>query len=189
MKETLKDIFSNVNDWLKFAEEKNAALIALNIVSIFGTAATLTQNDVPIPKYILYYLYSFIICNGLGLCIALYSFWPQTLNEDVFRKKIGDFFLTNSEPGDSVLFYGHIKDYTPEFYLAKLRKSCSKEEGEYYDLELEYANEIIINSRITSRKYNYFKIALFFTLLGILTPMIFIIRALSSKVINYLIKE
>jgi CRISPR/Cas system CMR-associated protein Cmr5 small subunit len=189
MIDTLKDIFSNINDWLKFAEEKNAALIALNLVSIFGATAAITQKDVTIPKFISYYLYSFIILNGLGLTIALYSFWPQTQIEDTFRKKIEDLSFKKSEHGNSVLFYGHIKDYTPQSYLDKLRESCNKEVGECSGLVSDYASQIVINSRIASRKYRYFKAALFCTISALLTPMVSIQLAFLIKTANCLIMK
>lgn len=187
MKDDIKDVFSNVNEWLKFAEEKNAALVALNLVLIFGATAALTQNDVTIPKYISYYLYSLIVFNGLGLVIALCSFWPQTQIEDVLRKKIEDFPFKKSEPGNSVLFYGHIIDYNPETYLAKLREFCNKEEDEYTGLELDYASQIVINSKIAFRKYRYFKAALFCTISALLTPIVSIPLAFLINTANFLI--
>jgi|AntRauMFilla1563_2_1112583.scaffolds.fasta_scaffold20749_4 hypothetical protein len=36
MDEKLKEIFSNINDWLKFADAKSATLIAGNGALIFG---------------------------------------------------------------------------------------------------------------------------------------------------------
>jgi hypothetical protein len=42
MNEDFKYAFTNVNDWLKFAEAKNAGLIALNTAAIIGI---LQSND------------------------------------------------------------------------------------------------------------------------------------------------
>ena len=191
MKDILKDIFSNVNDWLKFAEAKNAALIVFNGASIFGAATfiatVMSQDKYTIPELILYYLYSFIIFNGLGLATALYSFWPQTEIDKVLGEKFIDLSFKKPESRNSVLFYGHIQGYTPESYLAKLREYCNKEAGECSGLESDYASQIVINSLITYRKHCYFKVALVFTLLAILTPIIFILIVLLRKVIDYLI--
>ena len=193
MKDIFKDIFSNVDDWLKFAEAKNAALIVFNGASIFGAATfiatVMAQTQYTIPQIILDYLYLFIIFNGLGLATALYSFWPQTEVDNVLGKKIKNLSFKKPESRNNVLFYGHIKDYTPESYLAKLRESCNKEVGECSGLELDYATQIVINSRITYRKYYYFKAALVFTMLAVLTPIIFILLVLLFKAAGCLIKE
>lgn len=162
MEEILKEIFSNVNEWLKFAEAKNAALIALNLGSIFGAATIITQNDTTIPQWIVYYLYLFIIFNGLGFLVALCSFWPQTLW--VF-KDIGDI--------NNVLYYGHIKEYNPDSYVNKIKKCYESREGKgCSSLEFDYVNQIIVNSRITFQKYKCFKLALLFTISALITPTI-----------------
>jgi hypothetical protein len=176
MKDILKDIFSNVNDWLKFGEAKNAALLVFNGASIFGAATfiatVMTQDKNQIPQFFLYYLYSFIILNGLGLVIALYSFWPLTQTEAVLSKRIENIFSIKQEAESSVLYYSHIKDFTPESYLARLCASCNEEVKKCTGLESDYASEIVINSRIAFRKYIFFKAALFCTMSAILTPLI-----------------
>lgn len=40
----LDTIFKNVNDWLKFAEQKNAALLVLNVGLIWGISRVLPNN-------------------------------------------------------------------------------------------------------------------------------------------------
>jgi hypothetical protein len=191
MRETLKDIFENVNDWLKFAEAKNAALIVFNGASIFGAATfiatVITQKDTVIPKFILYYLYMFIIMNGLGLVIALYSFWPQTRVDEVLSKRIEDIFSNRQESRSSILYYGHIKDYTLDSYLAKLRVFCDIGTRELSGLESDYASQIIINSRIAFRKYILFKLAIFFTISSLLTPFISIPLMFFIKASSYLL--
>ena len=42
----LYQVFNNVNDWLKFAEAKNAMLIAFNGASIFGIIKLLSLDFV-----------------------------------------------------------------------------------------------------------------------------------------------
>lgn len=211
MEEILKDIYSNVNEWLRFAETKNAALISFNLVSIVGAATIITQSKSSISKPILYYLCDFIILNIFGLSLALYSFWPiaQILfnsgnNQDIGNvpiKKIKDKFFKKSEDKETknnILYYAHIKKYeptAPELYLNELYKSCKKEgnnypkkEGNKYSrLEHDYATQIIINSHITFRKYKYFKAALFCTISALLTPIVSILFSSLFKITNYLI--
>ena len=40
------DIFRNVNDWLRFAEAKNAALIALASAALWASIKVIVSNDI-----------------------------------------------------------------------------------------------------------------------------------------------
>lgn len=173
MKDDVKDIFSNVNEWLKFAEAKNAALIAFHLGSIFGAATIITQTECgTIPQPILYYLYSFIILSALGLFFAMFSFWPQTKIEAALSKKIEDFFHSRTPTTDgNLLFYGYIDECGKNRYLKELCGCYNRQQGSCTKLELDYVEQIFVNSRITVRKYFYFKIALLVTIVAVLSPI------------------
>lgn len=49
MKDHLEYVFSNVNDWLKFAEAKSATLLAVNGVVLFGILRLV--NDLQLKLY------------------------------------------------------------------------------------------------------------------------------------------
>jgi hypothetical protein len=68
MADKLKDIFENVNNWLKFAEAKNATLIAGNGLLIFGVLKTI--HEVNINIYLLYYIYFCLILFSLPFLIS-----------------------------------------------------------------------------------------------------------------------
>lgn len=164
MEETLKDIFLNVNDWLKFLESKNAVLVALNGAAILGVLEFI--KDIESSSYLLtLYLCSFVICVGIGLVISLFSFLPQTKIPYVWRNDI-------IRDSDNLLFWGDIKKYDAITYLRNLYKNCGQDDNKYSRLELNYANQIIINAKIISRKSSCFKSALWFTLAGVLTPLV-----------------
>ena len=169
-KDTLKDIFSNVNEWLKFAEEKNAAIIIFNLSSIFGAAHIITQAKTVIPQLILLYLYWLIVLNTLGLSVALFSFWPKTLSlfDNYYDCK-------KLEKLDNTLYYGYIKCCEPKSYITRLCNSLQKEGEENSSFESNYAIQIVINSRVAFRKYRYFKAALILTINAILTPIGYIL--------------
>lgn len=160
MDKNLYNILLNINEWLKFAEAKNAALIALNLGSIFGMISILTIEDLSLNQCLIYYSYSFLLFNLLSLSISLFSFWPQLQCS-----------CNSIEKKDSLLFFSDIINYNEKEYLSKLYDSYDKTEGKYGQIELDYAKQIIIISKIANQKYSLFKIALWFTLSAILSPI------------------
>jgi hypothetical protein len=101
------------------------------------------------------------------ISVALFSFWPKT------RRLYNDYYDRNElKKYNNILYYGYIRFFEPKSYLAKLRDSNRDKDS---NLELNYAIQIVINSRIAFRKYCYFRIALVLTLIAILTPPGFIL--------------
>jgi len=176
----LKPIFTNVNDWLKFAEAKNAALIAFDGAAIMGLLSIV--KDFSSGKGIIGIAISIaIVFLAASLFTVLLSFYPQTrITEAPKDKAIGE--------NDNLYFWEHIKKYTAEEYLKKLRETSdsSKPDAETPNghlnnmrLENDLAIQIITNSRMTSHKYRYFKYALTFTIVGLLPLVIaFIVHML-----------
>jgi hypothetical protein len=99
----LKNIFDSVTDWLKFAEAKNAALIAVNSAIIFGFI-NIIQNNITLICWIRVYLLISIILLLLALSLSLISYIPQVNLPRILPKKI-------SESKDNLFYYG------PEFRL------------------------------------------------------------------------
>ena len=171
METKLKTIFSYVNNWLRFAEEKNAALIVLNGALLLALISLMGKN-VEIPSFIhnnifyyrltFFYLLNFVLFSAFGLMISLISFLPQTkviINSK--EEKIKD--------SDNLIFYSHIAKYDADKYLSKLHNILETESSKY---ELAYANQIITNSKIAAFKYLHFQVALWLTISSIFTPII-----------------
>lgn len=164
MANTLKDIFENVNNWLKFAEAKNATLVAGNGLLIFGILKTIHEVDINI--YLLYYIYFCLILFSLSLVISLISFIPKV--------KIPTFLLNSDiETSDNLLFYGHILKYNEKTLLEKLEPMIKEEEETSKEFRTMYAQQIIINSKIARNKFQLFDIAIKFTLSGVLSPIFY----------------
>ena len=174
MEENLKDIFNNVNEWLKFAEAKNGILIALLGTALFTlldkSTSILFLNNISISNntlvikfdinlFVSLYLVFLIIFLVIAISIMLISFLPQT--KQVF--KIKDIKNEN----DNSLFYGDIIKYTPEEYL----EFIEPDRENFSRSELDYAYQIVINSHIAYKKYKYFELALLAILSGILTVL------------------
>jgi hypothetical protein len=165
MANTLKDIFENVNNWLKFAEAKNATLVAGNGLLIFGILKTI--NDLNINTYLLYYIYFCLALFSISLVISLISFIPKV--------KIPTFLLNSDiETNDNLLFYGHILKYNERTLLEKLDSMLNNEDDKTSkEFRTMYTQQIIINSKIARNKFELFDIAIKFTLSGILSPILY----------------
>ena len=184
MEDKIKYIFENTNNWLNFAEAKNAALLAFNIALI----AAISSGDVS-PNYssLQYIIVAILI---FSTTISLLSFVPRTNNkisQKTYKYTVGilDMIIEKifKEKADkNLLFYGYIGEFEiaqADDYLEELKKYYgSKEKEEVTMFEKDLAEEIIINSRITKRKYNYFKASLCILIVGMI--LLFIVAVLCA---------
>lgn len=153
----LQQIFDNVNNWLHFAEAKNAALIAFNIALM----AVIVDTNL-FSSYIL--LFSIIIIGVLiSTIFALYSFKP--INETLKK-------TSNSNLEENLLHFAYIASLEQEEYIKKLYDHYWGERNKDISavpmLYKDYCNEIIANSRITLRKQAYFKYSFYIVMLVII---------------------
>ena len=154
MEDRLRYILSTVNDWLKFAEAKNGALLGIDIAIIFGLFQVIGSE---ISRGWIYLAISF---TGLSALSALFSFIPQLKAHPKGQQR-------QRNEGTNLIFYGHIAESNPELYLKALYSEVGTEEPPESKIELDYAHQIIINSRIALRKNRYFSIGLWLTVLGL----------------------
>lgn len=162
MNEKLKYIFENVNNWLNFAEAKNAAIVALNVAIIFGIFSIQDINS--------YKLYIFVpvVLVLLSLIISLYSFVPMTSNS--VDKKL-EFWANRAKATENIFLYSYIgkkfKTDNVDLYLKMVAKAIDvnnyRKNGEDEDL----AKEIIYNAKITIRKYELFRISITILIIAI----------------------
>ena len=158
--EHFENQLNRVNTWLSFAEAKNAALIAFN-VAILGIGSNLFLSY-PLGSTIIIFLLS------ISCIISLLSFSPILISKAENYNSIDSTTL-------NLIYFGDIAKLKDEIEL--INKTIER----YYpqiDTEsimsnkiLDISSEILINSRIAQRKYNFFKNAL---LLDIFTLILFI---------------
>lgn len=167
MEERLNRIFSNINEWLKFAEAKHAVIIGLNGVGIWALlrpTSNLFSTDISGEVKILVFGFT---CS---LILSLLSFFPRTAvpYHWLFRQNgIND--------TDNLLFYNDIKKYNSAIYLEKLCESINKPKHNSTKLEAQYAEQIIFNSKITSYKYFMFKLSLLTDIIAILVVIMMLL--------------
>jgi hypothetical protein len=160
MEQKLKEVFSTVNDFLKFAEAKNGALIAFNSGAVWASLSFLKDcNDTGI----IFTFSSFALMNIVSLIIAFWSFIAITDN----TTKGGQ----SAHHDDNLAFFGHIaKLHEDELIKAISTKYNIASSNE--SIEKDIANQIVINSRITLRKFKLFNTAIKLTLASIFISVI-----------------
>lgn len=163
----LKDIFTNINEWLRFAERKNALLLAADSAVAF-TLLRLVVVDMDSNVFVKWYTIFVISLLGLAILICLLSFVPQVKIPWLLPegKKLTI---------DNLVFYGHIAKYDPQEFLSEFYRRCSKNTEEITALEKDYAAQIVINSRITTTKFEHFTTAIWITIAAIVTPLVALI--------------
>lgn len=155
-----------VDKWLDFGEAKNAALVAFNV-------AVLSVNmDFGFPLL----LTILRIFTVLSMAISLLSFWPN------MGKKVGDIklklYLNDSGTNNYLYFFNIacLNDGTEYLQIVKSRYLI-----EEIDITRTYccdlANEIIINSWIAVKKYQYFHMALMFDFIALFFVVLIFICA------------
>ncbi len=162
MEEKLFKIFSNINNWLKYAEAKNGVLLVLNGSALMGIFSQL-KGTPTIFSTILKWLIT--PCFGLSLLILLISFLP--IYNKFFKRKIELSISKLSEI--NLLFFGDLKSITPEVFLRLFYDSQkNKLPTSFPKLEIDIANQIVNNSEIASRKFKLFIIAAYIDFFGII---------------------
>jgi hypothetical protein len=160
--EKLKDIFSNINDWLKYAEAKSATLIAGNGALLFGLSRVMKSYD--IPQLIEYYGYVSMVLCLVSMIICLLSVVPS-LSMPWESKPNG------VKDSDNLLYFQDIAKYTPISYFGKLATRLGLDEQEFSGYQRDLVNQIIINSTIACRKYSYFQVAIWLTVTALISPV------------------
>lgn len=169
----LNNIFCNINDWLKFAEQKNSTLIVLNAGLIWGVARIL-NNSVIDDSYFFVFIYIAYTLLIVSTLICIYSFMPILKNRWWLKKD-------KKDETDNIFYFGDIAKYNSIDYLILLQKKCDLKDYSVTNLEKDYSQQIVINSKIALDKYNNFKVSSQLTTLGII---IFLLCCLSILIIK-----
>lgn len=162
--EQLKAIFANVNDWLKFAEAKCALLVAADGAAAVGGLNFLVQNWKDLPTFWIPYFHSFIFFVTASAVVALFALIPRTARS-IRRWKDAP------EEADNFLFAENLAKYEPAEFLEKLKTRLG-DNTVSSGLQTDYAQQIVIHARITSIKYEIFRISIWLSLTAVTTPLI-----------------
>lgn len=161
MVDALQDTLTKVNEWIKFAETKNAANVVFCSTAIFGLSRLIIIPET-INTYFFWYVVFAISFLILSLAISMFSFIP--------RLKAPWLYIGERKEEDNLLYFGDACKYSAVSYLEKIRNG-SLQEADNYELEMLYANQIVINSRVAFIKFKQFDLAIWFTAAAMLSPL------------------
>ena len=178
--EQLQKIFLNVNEWLKFAEAKNFGLLTLNSAIVFGFSQTNFDPD-SIVKFVGFYVFApFAFLSSFLSIISLFPILT-TIEKGVILKGILakiSAMIDKETLFENIHFYGYLRTLEKNEFISKFQSKTNSSET-FTIFEEELVVQIIYNSRITWLKYQFFKIAGFIALVGIiLSPFALLILKL-----------
>jgi hypothetical protein len=151
-----------VNDWLKYAEVKNGALLTINGALIVGVHQMLDWHD---ERCVLVDAYAWMatVFLAASMLVGLASFYARTKTFGFDIEKVTGDRATNA------LYYGHLADMTRADVLTRLVAGYDPATPNRYFEDL--ADQIIINSKIARRKFVLFNCALMLTIAAAVTPV------------------
>ena len=159
LEDQLYKIFSNVNDWLKFSEAKNAMIIAFNGASVYGITKTFDLEKVKGSSVLSVYLLIVITLLTFSTICSLISFAPQV------RIIKGGWYAP--DVASNIFFFEYLKTKTA---IGILKEVSRKHDGEEFsNIEKDLAEQIRQNSIIASRKYSYFTISVWISIAAYIT--------------------
>ena len=175
--EKLLIIFQNVNDWLKFAEAKNAVLFAFSGTGVTAMVTLLaTAQNLPGSLKVGLLLTTGLLCVCMFLCAL--SFLPSTNLEKILWNRGRSFNAMQPKPDDDNLYYfGHLRKYGAVELLDTVnRLYLNGTVATPYGKEArDIATQITSNAGIAFRKYKFFTYSLYFLIFSILSVPVLVL--------------
>lgn len=159
----LDKTLGRVIDWLKFAEAKNGALVAVGCAVLFGAFRVVSSLEI-VSNYLEIYIVLYSLLIAASVVISLMSFIPRL--EPPFWIRIG-----KKSNNDNPLFFGHACKYSKVSYLEIFDDYYGPSVEVAQKMETAICDQIVNNSKIAFIKYRMFNSAVFLFLAGILTPI------------------
>jgi len=169
MQNELKTILEFIKYKQTLAESKNTLLFAIDS-GIIIAIVTLIINNV-IPEYFIIISYILILSMIFSIILILTSMWTFSFN---LSYKSG-----HKSSDASIMHYDNLIHYTPN----ELLKVIAPDKDQFSIFETSLAQEIIINAKVTKRKYNIFSINIWFAITSIVITLLLFIYQI---VIHYI---
>ncbi len=170
VEQRLLSILAMVNDWLKFAETKNAGLVGLGSAAAAVILSFLGSTD---DAVFLVGLGTAAVLMALSVLVGLASFFPRTSLARRLTREIG-------HPGecDNLYFYAHLARYSPSALVEAIARDYAQ--TGYSDVvharsRTDLAAQIIVNSRITLAKLELFGFAVWLFAASAITALLVVL--------------
>ena len=157
VEQRLLSILGMVNDWLKFAETKNAGLVGLGSAGAAVLASFLNPADDRVLKVGLAIA---AVTVSISVLVGLASFFPRTSLARLLTRGV-----ERPGEGDNLYYFCHLAKYTPATLVEAIARDYAQTgytEVVHARSREDLAAQIIINSRITLDKLHLFGIATWF---------------------------
>jgi hypothetical protein len=161
--EQLRHILSIVDGHVKFAETKNAALLAANSALIIGAIQVLTPYPTELGFLHRIGMYAATLCL-IAAAFSIVSFLPLRSRPYLWKQR-------RVSENDNLLFFEEIQKHSETSYFRAFLDANDLPNREAIGLERMYVNQIVINAKLASSKFAYFEYAAWITLTGVLTPV------------------
>lgn len=165
MEEKLENIHQQINALLRFAETKNAGLLAFNGIVILEGIKNIFQNQSSFDCWRLWVFAYILLSNGISFLICMSSIFPS--RQSKIRK-------SKTKNLINLLFYGTISSLTATEYFEQFQSKYEiKPKSKEFCFDL--IRQLIVQSQILVSKFNKFKLASLFTFCAFTTPLGYII--------------
>jgi hypothetical protein len=164
METRLRAVLGFVDGHVRFAETKNAALLSANAATLFAVLQAINRTP-PMGVWLHRYLLVLATASMLSLIVVLLSFLPVTQIPWLSRPP-------KRRPEPNLLFFGDIQRLDGSAYLTDLILATENGQVRWTPFHRMHADQLVVNARIASRKFTYFKVGIWFTMAGVLTPVI-----------------
>ena len=159
----LTTIFHNVNDWLKYAEAKNAVLLAFS-----GAALTANITLLVTVQNLIDSLRVGLIISASLLCICALicalSFLPKiNLEKILWIRSLSSRTMAAQSNDDNFFYFGHLKKYNSDELLNAINSLyLNNRISPPYSKEcIDLAEQVTVNSGIAFLKFQLFKYSLY----------------------------
>ena len=157
MREHLRNVLTLTNDWLKFAEAKNALALAFVAAITSAYIRGLDIRVLPLAPRIL--ISAGIASLAVAAVSALASFLPTLLMPYLNAQRA-------PTPQDNLLYFGDLAQYKPSELLTHTA-AVLRYGGLPDPIDEHYAAQIVTNARIALRKYRHFTVTCWAGLIGV----------------------
>ena len=180
----LRETFSLVKDWLKYAEAKSAVLLAFSGAGISSSLSFMTSiSSAGFSSLVV----NMLAVSTFGMCLSAVfsalSFIPKTdpkqLRSNTQRHVTRQLNGSRARE-ENLFFFGHIKHHTSESFIDAINSKYILEniEKPYPREATDIADQIIINSILTSNKLKLFSYGIYTLLVSICVIPLFILVSL-----------